>query len=62
MAVPPTSLKVSDGHAETVLPVIEKITARGASLRQIATELTARSGKWHATTVKNAYDIAAVTF
>ena len=46
-------------HAENVLPVIEQIRAGGASLRQIAAELnarsikTARGGKWHATTVRN---------
>ena len=46
-------------HAENMLPVIEKIRAGGASLRQIAAELnargvkTARGGKWHATTVRN---------
>jgi len=47
-------------HAENVLPVIEQVRAGGASLRQIAEELnargikTARGGKWHATTVRNA--------
>jgi len=47
-------------HAENVLPVVEKIRAGGASLRQVAAELnargikTARGGKWHATTVRNA--------
>lgn len=46
-------------HAENVLPMVEKIRAEGASLRQIATELnvrgvkTARGGKWYATTVRN---------
>ena len=47
-------------HAENVLPVVEKIRAGGASLRQVAAELnargikTARGGKWHANTVRNA--------
>jgi|TARA_R110001606_G_scaffold190540_1_gene338511 DNA invertase Pin-like site-specific DNA recombinase len=46
-------------HAENVLPVIEKIKAGGASLRQIAAELnsrgvkTARGGLWYAGTVRN---------
>jgi len=46
-------------YAENVLPVVEQISAGGASLRQIAAELnargikTARGGKWHATTVRN---------
>jgi DNA invertase Pin-like site-specific DNA recombinase len=46
-------------HAGNVLPVIDQIRARGASLRQIAAELnargikTTRGGKWHATTVTN---------
>src|SRR6056297_4363333 len=46
-------------HAENILPVVEQIRARGASLRQIAAELnargvkTARGGKWYATTVRN---------
>ncbi|HAN91117.1 MAG TPA: resolvase [Nitrospira sp.] len=46
-------------HAENVLPVVEQISAGGASLRHIAAELnargikTARDGKWYATTVRN---------
>lgn len=47
-------------HAATVLPLITSISERGATLRQIATELnergvkTARGGQWHAMTVRNA--------
>jgi DNA invertase Pin-like site-specific DNA recombinase len=46
-------------HAKNVLPVVEQIRAGGASLRQIAAELnarsirTARGGKWYAATVRN---------
>ena len=49
----------ADQHAANVLPVIGQIAARGASLRQIATELnergikTARGGRWYAGTVSN---------
>lgn len=49
----------ADRHAANVLPVIQQVAARGASLRQIAAKLnelglrTARGGLWHATTVRN---------
>lgn len=55
----------ADGHAANVLPLIQTIQARGASLRQIATELnergikTARGGQWHAMTVRNVIQRAA---
>lgn len=51
---------MADKHAANVLPLIATIQARGATLRQIATELnergikTARGGQWHAMTVRNA--------
>jgi DNA invertase Pin-like site-specific DNA recombinase len=50
----------ADQHAANVLPIIQQIADRGASLRQIAGELntlgvkTARGGLWHAATVRNA--------
>lgn len=50
---------MADKHAANVLPLIATIQARGATLRQIATELnergikTARGGQWHAMTVRN---------
>lgn len=50
----------AEAHAGSVLPAIRTIAGTGASLRQIADELnnrgikTARGGKWHATTVRNA--------
>ena len=49
----------ADRHAVNILPVIRKIAAGGASLRQIADELTtrgiktARGGMWYAATVRN---------
>ena len=49
----------ADKHAGNVLPIISTLQARGASLRQVATELnergikTARGGQWHAMTVRN---------
>lgn len=49
----------ADEHAANVLPVIRQIAARGASLREIAGELnarsikTARGGLWYAGTVRN---------
>ena len=49
----------ADRHAVNILPVIRKIAAGGASLRQIADELntrgikTARGGLWYAGTVRN---------
>lgn len=50
----------ADQHAANVVPIIQQIADRGASLRQIAGELntlgvkTARGGLWHAATVRNA--------
>jgi len=55
----------ADTHAANVLPLIQTIQARGASLRQIATELnergikTSRGGGWHAMTVRNVLERAA---
>jgi DNA invertase Pin-like site-specific DNA recombinase len=56
----------ADKHMTRVVPVIETIRAEGAtSLREIAEELnrqgilTARGGRWYATTVKNLLDRAA---
>jgi len=49
----------ADQHAANVMPMVWQIAGRGASLRQIATELnergikTARGGLWHAGTVRN---------
>ena len=49
----------ADQHAANVLPIVQKIAAGGASLRQTADELnargikTARGGRWHAATVRN---------
>ena len=49
----------ADQYAGNVLPMIQQIAARGASLRKIADELnirgikTARAGLWYATTVRN---------
>jgi len=50
----------ADRHAQDVLPIIDDITSVGVTgLRGIAAELndrgilTARSGKWHPTTVRN---------
>jgi hypothetical protein len=49
----------ADTHAANVLPLIQTVQSRGASLRQIATELneraikTSRGGDWHAMTVRN---------
>ena len=60
-----TRANKADGHAANVLPLIQTIQARGASLRQIATELnergikTARGGQWHAMTVRNVIQRAA---
>lgn len=50
----------ADQHAANVVPIIQQIADRGASLRQIAGDLntlgvkTARGGLWHAATVRNA--------
>lgn len=50
----------ADQHAAKVLPIIQQLSNQGISLHAIAAELnlrqvrTARGGKWHATTVKNA--------
>lgn len=55
----------ADRHAANVLPLIQTIKARGASLRQIASELNergieaSRGGEWHAMTVRNAPHRAA---
>jgi len=56
----------ADAHMTRVVPVIETIRGEGAtSLRGIAEELnrqgilTARGGRWYATTVKNLLDRAA---
>lgn len=55
----------ADTHAANVLPLIQTIQARGASLRQIAAELnergikTSRGGDWHAMTVRNVLQRAA---
>ena len=56
----------ADAHMARVVPVIETIRGEGAtSLRGIAEELnrqgilTARGGRWYATTVKNLLDRAA---
>jgi hypothetical protein len=56
----------ADAHMTRVVPVIETIRGEGAtSLRGIADELnrqgilTARGGRWYATTVKNLLDRAA---
>lgn len=49
----------ADQHAAEILPIIQQMSARGASLRQIADELntrgikTARGGLWYAGTVRN---------
>jgi len=49
----------ADQHAANVLPIIQRLSNQGASLRAIAIELnsrgiqTARGGRWHATTVRN---------
>jgi Recombinase len=56
----------ADAHMARVVPVIETIRGEGAtSLRGIAEQLnhqgilTARGGRWYATTVKNFLDRAA---
>ena len=61
-----TAMAKADAHMARVLPVMETIRDRGAtSLRGIAEELTrqgiltARGGRWYATTVKNLLDRAA---
>lgn len=52
--------RLADQRAANVLPMIRQIAAGGASLRRIADELnargigTARGGRWHAATVRNA--------
>lgn len=49
----------ADQHAAEILPIIQQMSARGASLRMVAVELnarkvrTARGGRWHPATVRN---------
>ena len=50
----------ADAHAATVAPMLQEFQRKGLSLRAMAEELnargvqTARGGKWHAATVRNA--------